>query len=290
VDNHKNFATSLVATAPSPATSGTSLAVTSGDGANFPLPPFNAVVGPANTLLLPTLAEVVRVTARATDTFTITRTQEGSSARTIVVGDMIHAGPTAKWFTDIESVALAAPRPGPDGFISRNYDQSFPGQSVSATGSAGVIYLARVEVPDQAMTITNMHVILGTAATSPTNAWIGLYDSSGTRQMLSANQAATGAWTSTTTPVKTIPGASAWSKPVTNSDFCWVAILTGAATAMPGFQRAINSTAANGLSSGATARWGTIGASQTSLPTTLTSIGALSTIAITNVTNWVALS
>jgi hypothetical protein len=290
VDNHANFASSLVATAPSPATSGTSLSVTSGEGVNFPTPPFEAVVGPASTLLLPSNAEVIRVTARATDALTIVRAQEASIARSILVGDMIHAGPTAKWFTDIEAVVLASPRVSLDGFITRNYDQGAPGQSLSSTGVAGVIYLARVEVPDQAMTITNMHVILGTIAATITNAWIGVYNSAGTRVMLSANQSATGAWTSTTTPMKTIPGTATWSKPLTNNDFVWIAVLTGSATTMPGFFRGMNSTAASGLSTGATARWGTIGSSQTALPAALTTIGALSTIAQTNVTNWVALS
>lgn len=102
-DAHKNFAYSTIAVAPSPASSGTSLQVQGGDGARFATPPFNAIVCPAGLQPLPSNAEIVRVTGIATDTFTIVRTQEGTSARTIVVGDQIYAGPTAKSFTDIEA-------------------------------------------------------------------------------------------------------------------------------------------------------------------------------------------
>jgi hypothetical protein len=101
-DAHANFAISTVATAPSPATTGTSLVVTGGQGSRFPAVPFNAVVCP-NALPTPANAEVVRVTARSADTLTITRTQEGSSARPIVAGDMIFAAITAKTLTDLET-------------------------------------------------------------------------------------------------------------------------------------------------------------------------------------------
>lgn len=100
-----NFATSTVATAPSPATSGTSLVVAAGHGARFPAgaQDFNAVVCPADAQPTPANAEIVRVTSISTDTFTITRAQESTSARTIVVGDRIYAGITAKTLADINS-------------------------------------------------------------------------------------------------------------------------------------------------------------------------------------------
>jgi len=103
-DAHKNFAVSLVATAPSPAASGTSLVVTAGEGVRFPIATaFNAVVFPSGQMPTPANAEIVRVTAITTDTFTITRAQESSGARTIVVGDIICAAITAKTLSDLES-------------------------------------------------------------------------------------------------------------------------------------------------------------------------------------------
>lgn len=100
-DDHKNFGYSTVATAPSPASSGTSLVVQSSDGAKFSTT-FNATVWPANVAPTSTNAEIVRVT-RSGDTFTLTRAQEGSSARAIQVGDQIAETVTAKTFTDIEN-------------------------------------------------------------------------------------------------------------------------------------------------------------------------------------------
>ena len=106
-DAHKNFAASHVATAPSPAASGTSLVVTAGEGALFPAVPFNAVICPAGENATAANAEIVRVTTISTDTFTIARTQESSSARTVLAGDRIYAGPTAKTLTDVEAAATA---------------------------------------------------------------------------------------------------------------------------------------------------------------------------------------
>lgn len=89
MDAHTLFAYSTVATAPSPATSGTSLVVAAGQGALFPAVPFYATICPVGSAPLSTNAEVVRVTAKATDTFTITRAQLSTAARTVVVGDSI---------------------------------------------------------------------------------------------------------------------------------------------------------------------------------------------------------
>lgn len=105
-DAHKNFSQSLVATAPSPALSGTSLVVTAGEGVLLPAAPFNGVVCPAGDIPTVANAEIVRCTAKATDTLTITRAQEGTAARTIVVGDQFIAGYTALTLTDIETAAI----------------------------------------------------------------------------------------------------------------------------------------------------------------------------------------
>ncbi len=104
-DAHRNFAYSTVATAPDPADSGTSLTVETGHGSRFPAAPFNATVWPAGDQPLVDNAEIVRVTAVAGDVLTITRAQEGTLARSVVVGDQIAATITVKTLTDVE-VAL----------------------------------------------------------------------------------------------------------------------------------------------------------------------------------------
>ena len=103
MDQHANFSYSVVATAPSPASSGTSLVVSTGDGSKFPATPFNATVWPANTQPTSANAEIVRVTGRSIDTLTIVRQQEGTSARSIGVGDQIAATITKKTLTDVEA-------------------------------------------------------------------------------------------------------------------------------------------------------------------------------------------
>ena len=95
MDALNDFAYSLVATPPSPATSGTSLTVTAGQGALFPAPPFSATIWPAGVQPLSTNAEIVRVTAVSTDTFTITRAQEGTTAQSITAGYQIAQTVTA---------------------------------------------------------------------------------------------------------------------------------------------------------------------------------------------------
>lgn len=109
-DPHPLLAISSVATAPSPATSGTSLVVASGEGARFGSAfSFNATVCPAGQTPTPANSEIVRVSARpgSADTLTIARAQEGSSARSIVAGDLIFASVTPKVLTDLETNAPA---------------------------------------------------------------------------------------------------------------------------------------------------------------------------------------
>jgi hypothetical protein len=136
-DAHKNFAVSAVATAPSPAASGTSLVVTGGHGTRFPAVPFNATVWPANTLPDPSNAEIVRVTNISTDTLTIAREQEGTSARTIVVGDQIAATITAKTLTDVEVTAPIEQTTSATG-AQNNFDIDGPNTVLRCTGAAPV--------------------------------------------------------------------------------------------------------------------------------------------------------
>lgn len=89
MDRMKNFAISTIATAPSPATSGTSLTVATGDGAFMPSAPFMAVIWPAGANPTRANAEIVKVTGCSGDVFTIVRAQENTSARTVIVGDQI---------------------------------------------------------------------------------------------------------------------------------------------------------------------------------------------------------
>lgn len=140
-DAHKNFAYSLVATAPSPASSGTSLVVTAAEGAKFPATPFNATIWPTATQPLTTNAEIVTVTLVATDTLTIVRAQEGSSARTVVVGDQIAATITKKSLNDVEGDRATeenrAIRANYSAVIPRKV--TIPSGKIYAIGSGGIL-------------------------------------------------------------------------------------------------------------------------------------------------------
>lgn len=143
-DAHKNFAYSTIATAPSPAASGTSLVVAAGEGTLFPTAPFNATIWPAGAQPLATNAEIVRVTNVTTDTFTITRTQEGTSARTIVVGDQIAASITAKTFTDVENSYLGSWTPFYLGSAMSGLQTLASASGQSSTGS---LFVFPVTIP-----------------------------------------------------------------------------------------------------------------------------------------------
>lgn len=173
-DARKNFAYSTVATAPSPASSGTSLVVASGDGTKFPAASFNAVIWPVSAQPSTTNAEIVRVTAISTDTFTITRAQEGTSARTVVVGDQIMAGLTDKTLDDIES--LLATESGTLSFFIPPYDY-FDASSSAAMGSANQVRVALFYL-DRKITINSVHFEVATASAS-TNGSMGIYSSDG---------------------------------------------------------------------------------------------------------------
>lgn len=100
-DKHSNFGFSWVASAP--AAGSTSLAVQTGDGAAFPVPPFNCTVWPTgNVQPLTGNAEIIRVTGISTDTFGFIRTAEGSTLRAIAVGDQIAETISVKTLVDAE--------------------------------------------------------------------------------------------------------------------------------------------------------------------------------------------
>lgn len=83
----RDFAIGSVLTAPSPATSGTTLVLNSGEGNLMPTTlPFYLTVAPAGVIPSRSNAEKVKVTARSTDTLTIVRAQGETTAQSIATG------------------------------------------------------------------------------------------------------------------------------------------------------------------------------------------------------------
>lgn len=84
--NMKDFATGVVDTAPSPADSGTSIVLQTGQGARMPAVPFYATVHPPSEFPNLDNAEKVQVTNVSTDTLTIVRAQGDTTAKSIEAG------------------------------------------------------------------------------------------------------------------------------------------------------------------------------------------------------------
>lgn len=103
-DDHSNFAYGTVFSPPSPDDSGVSLSLHQGEGANFPVPPFNAVIWQARAIPTNETATIVRVTSVEDDVLRFDRNQENSNNRTIVTGDQVAAAITKKTITDIEDL------------------------------------------------------------------------------------------------------------------------------------------------------------------------------------------
>lgn len=72
--------------------SDTELEVYTGDGSLFPAAPFYLTLSPKNKWSRKINSEIVLVTSKSTDTFTITRAQKGTTAREFSYGDLVANG------------------------------------------------------------------------------------------------------------------------------------------------------------------------------------------------------
>jgi hypothetical protein len=177
VDALKNFAYSNVATAPSPATSGTSLVVTAGQGSLFPAAPFDATIWPAGVQPLTTNAEIVRVTAVSTDTFTITRAQYGTTAQSIAVGYQIAQTITANLFT--EATTMGGDVSGTTGASTVTKLQGYSVYNGAPANGNTLIYNSATGWTPATMTVVST-VSGGTTGLTPSTATSGAVTLAGT--------------------------------------------------------------------------------------------------------------
>lgn len=98
-DTPGNLAYSAIVTAPSPATSGTSVVVTTGVGSSFGIGP--AVLAPANTTPTKANSEIVYVSSVSGNTLTIARAQESTTAKAVTTSWVIFQAYTTKLQLDI---------------------------------------------------------------------------------------------------------------------------------------------------------------------------------------------
>jgi len=88
--------------------SGTTLEVYTGDGSLFPAAPFYLTISPKNKWSRKINSEIVLVTAKSTDSFTITRAQKGTTAKAFDYGDLVAIGIYKEDLDDIQTAAVAA--------------------------------------------------------------------------------------------------------------------------------------------------------------------------------------
>lgn len=217
-----NFAVSTVATAPSPATSGTSVTVATGHGARFSLG--LAVICPAGAEPTPPTAEVVEVTAIVGDVLTIVRARESSTVRTVIVGDNIRQGITAGMWD--ARVPAFIPRP--------MYGGGLWWPTVVTAGGSTSSFPTNFEVTWPAIYSNDFTIdqvaIQVTTAVAAASFRVGIYDSSGTGGLpgnLITEFTSTTQFDASTTGIKAVTGSYSF---VAGTLYWWQLHVNGTAT------------------------------------------------------------
>lgn len=140
----------------------------------------------------------------------------------------------------------------------------------SYTAQAGIGLYTRVTLP-QRITVSNVLCAYTTAATANTNAFFGIFDSSGVRRGVSSDQS---------TPLQTVSpqggrvvaiSADSNQSLIVGPGFIWVGLVIGAFTQAPVFRSSSSSNSATTFGqSAAPFMVGTIGTGLTALPTSIT--------------------
>jgi hypothetical protein len=91
--------------------SATSLQVYAGDGSLFPAAPFYLTISPKNKWSRKINSEIVLVTAKSTDTFTITRAQKSTTAKAFEYGDLLAIGIYKEDLDDLKTDVMQALMP-----------------------------------------------------------------------------------------------------------------------------------------------------------------------------------
>lgn len=157
------------------ASGATSLTVASGEGARFP------TISSGNFFYVTLINssnqyEVVKVTARATDAFTVTRGQDGTTARAYTAGDRIELRPTAALFDDKLSLGggtLTGALAVPSGATTTQVPQVQ--EVVKKTGDtmSGTLIVPELRGPSNVINVPTGHKITTTGLGSVTGATVG---------------------------------------------------------------------------------------------------------------------
>jgi hypothetical protein len=227
----------------------------------------------------PNIFERIRIENNATGTVTFTK-RTNTVLRDITTFNTGNAMPDGLLQYPLSVVNDATFTPADHGLAAWTHDPATLRSASNATVS-GTVYLCKVKIVNRSTLVSNVIVGIEAAGSGLTagQCFVGLYNSSGTRLALSADQAAN--WTST--GLKTIALTAAQTLAVGSY---YVAILA-VGTTPPQFAMGAGgaTTVSAGLSTGA-ARFLTGPTAQTSLPASIT----LASQTVTSGARWAALS
>ncbi len=212
---------------------------------------------------VPNIFERIRIENNTGSTVTYTKSSSTvfRDITTFNTGNALPAGLLQYPLSNVNNPTFA---PADQGLITWTHDPATL-RSASNSSTSGTVYLMKVKIVDRATVVTNVIVGLETAGATLTAGqnFVGLYNSSGTRLAVSADQSAN--WT--TAGVKTIPLTAPQTLAVGSY---YVAILAVGTTPPTFAMGAGGSTNINvGLTTG-TARFLTGPTGQTSLPASIT--------------------
>lgn len=193
LDNAKNFAKVTISTGYD--ASATSIVLTTGHGAKLPTAPFNVVWWNASDYGDPSddpNVEIVRVTAKSTDTLTVTRAQEGTSASTKNTSGKTYkmiAGLTAKVInTDIAALGAMTLLRSASGTTTNASAENVDTVAISGLGANDTLLIIVAEESGQTNNPQLYNVTDGVTIGTFKSSWLdSRLDAMKVRQAQSAN-------------------------------------------------------------------------------------------------------
>lgn len=227
----------------------------------------------------PNIFERIRIENNATGTVTYSK-RTNTVLRDITTFNSGNAMPDGLLQYPLSTVNDATFTPADHGLAAWTHDPATLRSASNATTS-GTVYLCKVKIANRSTVVSNVIVGIEAAGSGLTSGqcFVGLYNSSGTRLAVSADQAAN--WT--TTGLKTI----ALTAPQTLAVGSYYIAILAVGTTPPQFAMGAGgaTTVSAGLATGAS-RFLTGPTAQTSLPSSIT----LSSQTVTSGARWAALS
>lgn len=246
----------------------TTLTLTTGQGSRYPAPAAN------QAFRIRVDNELMAVTGVSGDVLTVTRNIENTTAATHASGAKVSAvltaGGLARW-------AALGILPRYHNLLAWNFDPMLASSTAANTGAGQRGYYKVPIHEDMTVTAAGIYVATGgTGATALANCFLGLYDASGTRLGVSADQSTAWATVGFKSAALTADAAGSLNLSGGPDSYVYVGEIVGTmSTTAVGFARNVSGSSGipNLNLSGASLRAGVNGSGQTTLPATFTPSG-----------------